>query len=404
MAQTNQTESVFEETYREALKSIGGCYNGDELLAYNQLYIPALVYFETGITKGADSHIPPEKDHAVKEMWRNLLKIASSLTIEQTDSDYLTKVALWLGENGFVKMSGVIELFLLTVQRFTEEPPLDSHCHFDTVTIECERCHFESNHLFWNIINTTLREDLHQLVRSGEFFQHRCPYCGQIDHRCGILFYCDPDRDEYLLMVPPAGEEERKMAEDGTQKYLDELGGDFRANKSNVAFVSRYVAGPWKNAEDFNIVSHVQDPRELMEITNAHLNFDQLITTGNNILDPTYMTADYEFRAKNYKKAVSLYAKAFLNNQKQVPWLYNISAALQNLGRGEKATALKSRADALRLKLRETGVMFDGRDNWPLNQTQQGGLLTVQIDKTGLPSDWGFGDVILTLRELAEDA
>src|SRR6185295_11058354 len=97
--------------------------------------------------------------------------------------------------------------------------------------------------------------------------------------------YCDPNRDEYLLSVPPSGEKERRMAEESVQKYLDELAGEFRGNKSHVAFVSRYVAGPWKNADDFNIVSHVESPRELMEITNAHLNLDQLITTGDNVLD-----------------------------------------------------------------------------------------------------------------------
>jgi hypothetical protein len=217
------------------------------------------------------------------------------------------------------------------------------------------------------------------------------------------VFYCDPHRDDYLLFCPQREEELIKPVQDGVRRYLEDLPSEFRGGKSAVAFVSGYIGAPWRNADDYNLVFCIYSEEELSEIVNADLMIDWTTRSVALLQNPVYMSAESAFRRGDLIGAIRLFAESFLLDQKQFVYLRNIAAALRDLKRSDLADSMTKEADRLRLKLRESGVVWDSRSNWkevPVNPSALN--LAFEIERDGLPEIWGFDDLLANVRRLSE--
>src|SRR5207248_11119240 len=97
-------------------------------------------------------------------------------------------------------------------------------------------------------------------------------------------------------------------------------------------------------------------------------------------------------------------AKAFLEKQHSVEYLTKIAAALSELKQDEEARFLRKQASLLEKKLKDEGIVRDVRsdaipnidmDSW-IGQSQE-------IEQNGLPTEWGFEQLIATVRRLARE-
>src|SRR6266700_2163408 len=128
----------------------------------------------------------------------------------------------------FAHASLVSQLVVPQLSRWHQDPPPPSHSHFITVPQRCQHCRKEGTYLSWRIINTKLREDLYHKVTMGKVFDNHCYYCGHYIPYIGTLFYCNPNRSEYLLFCPPLNEREKREIQGQISDYLESLPGEFR--------------------------------------------------------------------------------------------------------------------------------------------------------------------------------
>lgn len=374
-------------------------YDLEELIAHFRVHLPPILIMEPNLSRLNKSFV----DTILSEILSFIVKSRKE-SIYESDLLPLKNLIIRLPEYKLEKLSSLLEVFLISFNVLTEKRPEKSHSYFEAVLLKCSKCHNKGEYFFWRIINTMLRNDLYEFVASGKIFNNNCHYCGNPIEYLSPFFYCNPNRDDYLLFYPRLDEKAMKEVRDKTLQYIESLPSEFRGQKSLVAFVSDYIAAPWQNADDYNLIFHIDNGQELMKIINARIMLDTVSTiSAELVLDNTRHVANHEFQNGNYRKAAHLYTIAFLKDPKQFSWLFHISACLFNLNEDEKANYLKSEAQTLRKKLREVGVVYDVRDNWSLRGFDKIVNISLDIEKSGLPKEWGFEKLVSFLQELSKD-
>lgn len=388
-------EKNVDSLYIEATNCIATAYNFGELISYFRVYLPPLLSHELNM----NSSIQSEKSILLSSIY-SYLEDKLKVSVYNSDIKFLKTKIIDLRKYRFDKLANTIELFLVSLDKFTENKPPESYCYFEIMNFKCNHCGIESEYFFWRIINTLLRNDLRKLASSDNLFIKNCYYCNKPLGILAPFLYCNPNRDEYLYFSARLDKKTMDERNKCNLNYIMNLPPKFRGNKKQVAFVSNYINRPFMNAEDVNLISHISEKKEFFDIVNATIMRDA-ISTGT--IDFLHHKAEYEFEEGNYRNAAYYYTKAFLKDQKQVFWLFHISAALSNLNQNDKAKYIKDKANILKAKLKKMGVVRDIRSNWEYVEDPTISNLNYEIEKNGLPKDWGFNDLIMFLEKLSDE-
>ena len=182
-------------------------------------------------------------------------------------------------------------------------------------------------------------------------------------------------------------------------QYFLTLPARFRNDKTQIAFVSGYIKAPWQNAEEVNLVSHVEDPNEFVDIITARI-WEMCIQSPKLMRHPEFMFVSSHFEKREFDKAIAMWTASFLIDPKQHGLLRDIAAALTEMGDEQTAGYLVNEAARLREQLKEVGAIYVTRDGWPVPDSQNVMKWFLEIETNGLPENWEFQRLLECVRNL----
>jgi tetratricopeptide (TPR) repeat protein len=372
-------------------------YDGNELFAAVEVYFyPVLSIGLEASADGLDKEILTD----TLEVFRTIITAKS---IGEDDIQELRALCEQLRQRNLSDIATLLALFIEGLILLVEEERPFSHCYFETASFTCDSCGREGTYLFWKIINTTVRDDLKRAARAKEILRPPfCHYCGGEILKGTSLFYCDPERGEYLIFAPWDDNDEFRETLDGFGRYLMELPPEFKGGTTYWAFYEGFP-GPWCGPHDeCMMLFRVDDPEDFHRILNDQILYDSKSFSPFIEGEKHFWCEEgyAAFERGDFEEASRLFAKWFLRDQIQYDRLLELAAAQKELGRKELAEKIEGRAMDLYAKLRAASILTDIRFNYGA-QTADPPIL-LEIWKNGLPTEWGFDDLIAEVRLIAE--
>jgi len=368
---------------RRLLETIANAYNPYELIA--ALGVDVL----PAIERRDDTQAPP-----LQALAKLIESIVQDFEVEASHLDALRSIAQRLDPADTIAVA--LHLWLRRYEQLTAEPPPESASEFELVRFRC-KCGKRPWGMAWKVVNATRRPDLRQRVQKGMIFP-TCWGCGKIFYM--PLFYCDPNRGEYLIYAPGADEERFEALRNAAVGYLHNVPADLRRDVANCGYYEG-MPGPWVGAIDgFAAIFRVDSTKLFREIVTEDLIYD---AKPVNVTFETYELGERARRAVAggaMRDAVQLFARLFLLDQSQFAVLMEISSCLRKLGDKKDSEILADAAARLRQKLRAEKVVYDGRAGGRYPSPSPDALIA-EIWGRGLPAAWGFSEIIDRVRQLA---
>src|SRR5258708_20921382 len=172
--------TALSELYELARKELSSAYDNGKTITYLTMYLPPILDLELLKVSGPrffSSKKPLSKASLILEI-SSFLKSSNSESEYSISLDFIHDAIERLKECTLNDLASMLELFFISALQFREDPPPLSHSDFIPVPQRGQHCKRDGTYLSWRMINTELREDLHQKVTTGKVFDNHCYYCG----------------------------------------------------------------------------------------------------------------------------------------------------------------------------------------------------------------------------------
>jgi len=369
---------------RRLLETIANAYNPYELIA--SLAVDLLPEIERRPNRDAQP--------LLGTLGGLIETIVTDFELGDLDIEALRSIGERLDQTDTITVA--LKLWLRRLEQLTTEPQPESASEFELVRFRC-KCGKRPWGMAWKVVNATRRPDLQRHVQEGTIFP-TCPACGKVFYM--PLFYCNPDRGEYLIYAPGVDDERFEALRNAAVGYLENVPADLRRDISNCGYYEG-MPGPWVGPiDDFAAIFRVDSSKLLREIVTEDLIYD---AQPMNVTIETYqlgVQARGAVADGAMRDAARYFARLFLLDQSQFSVLGEVSSCLREVGDMEGSELLADGAVRLRQKLRAEKVVYDGRagGRYPSPSPQ---ALIAEIWGHGLPAAWGFGPIIDRVRQLA---
>jgi hypothetical protein len=387
-------EVTLDRVRRRFEQAIATSYDANELLGTFWAYIYPLLEFEYAALPAAEE---TDWKSATAGIMKNLLCSANSPENKAGPSE-LMRAAEFFQKEGLHDLATLFRRLSASLSDRLDEPLEPSHCHFELHQLKCEGCGYSAPYLTWRSINTALRPEMEQRATSGEFCEGpQCLKCAAALEPTPF-FYCNPDREEFIVYWPFEEEEELDEWIQNCMHYIDGLPTKFKAGKTDLYVIRGMPIALY--AEAFaGAITVIQYKDEFIATTSEPVYFD---SESFDIHDMNAYFRGKQAASKGaWKAAARAFAEAFLLNQGAVSRLDMLSASLKNLGRYDEAKLIDTERERLRDRLlSERVIQRIFRPNGPSGVNINAQL---QILKEGLPASWGFSSLTELAKKLQAD-
>jgi CpXC protein len=375
-------------------KSLLDSYDVRELFAALQT---AVLPFIVTQLKSARENPQVEIAEALMKLESFLRELVGQNVLYDTDIDCARTEAQRLKQNSLTEMAELMFLLAHLLESHASEQIPDSGCDFELHSAKCSQCGNEAVYKRWIVVNTTLRPELRQDGLKGLLTAApACSYCQESLNIFSPFIYCDPTRGEYLIFFPWDDPDYFDEVLNGCFKYLELSPATLKGNTTYAAYYEGFA--PWTGAHsDCAMIFRIYSPESFIKILAEDIFYD-----SHSYLDPNhilvYRNVQWLFERGNYKEAARLTAEAFLKDQTQVEFLRTLALTLDTLSEKELARRIQIRAGDLLKELRRYKIYQDIRFGSPVEHSTE----LVKIWQQGLPSEWGFDDLIIEVRSVLE--
>ncbi|MFZ0423093.1 MAG: CpXC domain-containing protein [Xanthobacteraceae bacterium] len=301
-------------------------------------------------------------------------------------------------KNGWCLTAEALMRFNVVARSLAEDPPESSWCQHTVEQVLCEQCSFSGRYLFWQVVNTKKRPDLRAAACSGQLQNEaRCYVCEAL-LRQSHFFYCDPGREEFLVVWPYGPEFDSEEIIKMYCGFLAEMPLEMRDRKDRIVSVSGMPIAVFQEPNVAAIT--LCTPSEFIEVVTDHLYFNVepwTVLQGND----DYWAANKFVEEAKWELAAGAFARSVLKDPVRVSFLRNISSCLFNAQRNAEATKLLQETQRLEgILLKKSIIKRVVRKSVPGGS--RGEATYCDILQHGLPPDWGFADMLAQLRSIAE--
>lgn len=368
-----------------------------EITVYFLIYLPPILSL-----RSMEPTLNIDKFGYLQNLILNLNDMLKAGRITENDLENINTLAKVLTELDLLEEASLVRLFTVNFRILQNKPRPVCHCFYTIKKIKCKTCNNFGNYLFWEVVNAGFREDLRKSILNKEIcVSPKCYFCGTETGIETPFFYCDPDRGEYLIYFPWDDEEAFEQIRAQTVNYLQNLPG-FEEHVTSIAFYEG-IFEPWCGPYPDTVLMF-----RILSLESFHEIINEQIFYGTVTLNPFWNLIDYdlkynsaydEFAAKRYIKASRIFAECFLGDQIHTDWLLGISSSLRALGELDKAKIIDEMTTKLEVELRKHHIIQDIRFGKPKRPDSP---IIYEIWKNGLPSEWGFDDLISIVRDISK--
>jgi hypothetical protein len=298
---------------------------------------------------------------------------------------------------GFEALSDILQSFVATMQEIAAHPPDNSYCQGGAHPVACQRCGETWRYQIWDVINTAIRPDLLRAATDGSLTAPiRCYVC-DFEHRRPRFFYCNPDREEFIIFWPYGDHPDLNNTVQMFSRCLEQMPLEMRGGKDTVVVID----GPPVAILGENVagITIIRDEEEFLKTVNDPIMF-YVEPWSNLSAFEDYEEAKEHLHSRNWTAAMRALARSFLADQVKVSFLENIAACLRNVSRLSEAEEMTGDAVRLRELLMKNGIIHRvvrKSIGSPVDPPLQFEILT-----NGLPPAWRFSNLISRVRQIAE--
>lgn len=384
--------------------AIGNAYDMNDILAAFWLYVAPLA--------AAERHALSEQgsEETIGRAVSRLVSIdVQSYHRHGLFSQEIDELRTMSGELEYLELQRTavaLRLFCGVAESMASEPPEACWCEHKLELLECKQCGYVARYLFWTAINVKKRPELASAARAGRLRNEaRCYACGASCASAGF-FYCDPSRDEFLVVLAPGEEEEGavKATVERCWQYLLAMPLEMRDGKDYIVYAKGWPVLVFEE-DRVAAITVCRSHQEFEEVVRDQVLFNvepfnvELRLTVHSTVEKAYsLSAD-----EQWLPAAAAFARAFLEHPCSVSFLVHMASCLRNAERNDDAGAVERDAARLLVHLKRHGIVRR-MVRMRVGRAAHGEDLLARILREGLPKEWGFGDLLARLWRYTGEA